>query len=91
MTVKYVNAYEVGRCYGGPEEGGWWYDAGNPLASIPCRTEEEIEAAKKLLHDIFDEEYNKNGRYSVIGTDDLVVYVEDDFAAPFPAERPHYE
>ena len=31
----YVNAYEVMRHYGGPEEGGWWYDSFNPLASIP--------------------------------------------------------
>jgi hypothetical protein len=22
----YVSVYEVERCYGGPEEGGWWYD-----------------------------------------------------------------
>jgi len=26
---KFVVAfYEVDRCYGGPEEGGWWYDSG---------------------------------------------------------------
>ncbi|HPT72144.1 MAG TPA: hypothetical protein PLE74_07675 [Candidatus Cloacimonadota bacterium] len=31
----YVNAYEVSRSYGGPEEGGWWFDVFNPLASIP--------------------------------------------------------
>lgn len=24
----FVNVYEVDRCYGGPEEGGWYYDAG---------------------------------------------------------------
>ena len=24
----YVNEYEVDRKYGGPEEGGWWYDTG---------------------------------------------------------------
>ena len=35
MDVLYVNAYAVTRHYGGPEEGGWWYNAGEPLASIP--------------------------------------------------------
>ncbi len=31
MTTKYyVTVYSVGQCYGGPEEGGWWYDAGTP-------------------------------------------------------------
>lgn len=26
----YVNIYDVGRAYGGPEEGGWYYDYGTP-------------------------------------------------------------
>ena len=26
--VSFVNVYRVERCYGGPEEGGWWYNAG---------------------------------------------------------------
>jgi len=33
--ILYVNLYRVTRHYGGPEEGGWWYDAGEPLASVP--------------------------------------------------------
>ena len=33
--VAFVNAYAVTRHYGGPEEGGWWYNAGHPLASMP--------------------------------------------------------
>jgi hypothetical protein len=31
----YVNAYEVTREYGGPEEGGWYYDVHRPIGSIP--------------------------------------------------------
>ena len=23
----YLNTFEVWDCYGGPEEGGWWYEA----------------------------------------------------------------
>ena len=33
---KYVNVYLVQQGYGGPEEGGWWYDYGVPHVSIPC-------------------------------------------------------
>lgn len=33
--VYYVNAYIVSRHCGGSEEGGWWYDAGHPIASVP--------------------------------------------------------
>lgn len=36
-TFQYLNAYEVTRHYGGPEEGGWWYNMGTPLASIPLK------------------------------------------------------
>jgi hypothetical protein len=37
--MLYINAYKVYRAYGGPEEGGWWYDMGTPVASIPISTE----------------------------------------------------
>ena len=30
-VLKFVNVYEVHRCYGGPEEGGWHYNAGEFL------------------------------------------------------------
>ena len=33
MTI-YLNTYEVWQAYGGPEEGGWWYDAGEPVQSV---------------------------------------------------------
>ena len=33
-AVRFVTAYRVTRHYGGPEEGGWWYDWYAPLESI---------------------------------------------------------
>ena len=30
----FVNVHRVQRAFGGPEEGGWWYDRGNYLESI---------------------------------------------------------
>lgn len=39
--MLYLNAYRVSRVYGGPQEGGWYYDAGEPLASIPIPTRHE--------------------------------------------------
>ena len=26
--MYYINVYEMSQAYGGPEEGGWWYDVG---------------------------------------------------------------
>lgn len=39
MTV-YLNVYRVYQCYGGPEEGGFWYDVGEPLESTVISDEE---------------------------------------------------
>lgn len=36
-SLLYVNAYEVTRHYGGPEEGGWYYNHHEPIASIPVK------------------------------------------------------
>jgi hypothetical protein len=33
MTL-YLNVYEIDRCYGGPEEGGWYYDSGDFIKCI---------------------------------------------------------
>jgi hypothetical protein len=92
--MKYVNAYSVGRYYGGPEEGGWWYDAGTPLASVPFTadvTDERLEQEKTRLREEIGWETEGQGRYSVVGDDDFVVCVEDEFAQHFPLQTPHYE
>lgn len=45
----YVNIYDHGRAYGGPEEGGWWFDVGTPIGSIPIElTDEE----RKSIHSV---------------------------------------
>ena len=31
VPTYYVNLYKEGMGYGGPEEGGWWYDEGYPV------------------------------------------------------------
>jgi hypothetical protein len=38
-TIAFVNAYAVTRHFGGREEGGWWFNAGSPLASVPVEIE----------------------------------------------------
>ena len=44
VVVKFANAYLTDRLYGGPEEGGWWYDCGEPVMSLPflCDESEEV-------------------------------------------------
>jgi len=89
---RWVSAYEVTRHYGGPEEGGWYYDAGTPLASIPVDTEGEAHAARVTLKAKFHDDYaDRRTRFSVIGEEDLLIVLEDGPAEPWPLETPHYE
>lgn len=51
-VVKYANAYLTDRLYGGPEEGGWYYDVGEPVMSLPfiCEEGEETTEEGTVFH-----------------------------------------
>lgn len=54
-TTAFLVVYEVTRHYGGPEEGGWWYDRYHHTGvAIPFRADVTYEAT--LLEDKFYEE-----------------------------------
>jgi len=40
INRKYVVIWDVGRSYGGSEEGGWWFDAGQAIGNIPVELTE---------------------------------------------------
>jgi hypothetical protein len=88
--MKYVNAYIVTRHYGGPEEGGWWFNAGEPLASVPVSDNGDPEVIREDLRVKFAD-LNRGNIYSVRGGEEVAVYIEEEFATYFPKERPHYE
>jgi hypothetical protein len=88
MSTQFVNAYAVERCYGGPEEGGWWFDAGQPIESRVCGTDAEVEAARAELRAKYP---RTDKRYSVLGGDDYSVIVEDHPGCAYPTEWPRYE
>jgi hypothetical protein len=91
----YVNVYSIDRCYGGPEEGGWWYDAGMPFDGIQrnsfgCDTQEEAERIQEWLTKSLDRYQPQRNRYSVVGGADIDVFIEAAPPQPWPAERPYY-
>jgi len=80
--------------YGGPEEGGWQYDAGRLLAAIPVplegaanrrtTTAAAVLAADELLANAY--------RHLAEGDTQLTTTIELDLPEPyFPLKRPHYE
>lgn len=96
-TTVYANVYGVAQCYGGPEEGGWWYDTGYPLASVPFTTEAVpghgpngvvIRYSRKLpeqVQRVVDSVIAGNGEHNPR------LYVETKFAHDWPISRPYYE
>lgn len=85
----HVNVYELDRHYGGPEEGGWWYDSGEPILSAPFSNEKEAAAYQESLY----EKYPRTHKSSsvIYSGGDYAVWIEDQFAVRFPEETPHYE
>lgn len=56
-TTAFISAYNVTRQYGGPEEGGWWYDSYEWLkVSIPFRASQDYEW-RELPEDEMDPMY----------------------------------
>jgi hypothetical protein len=92
-TLMWVNAYSIVQCYGGPEEGGWWFDAGECLASIPCTSDEQVNEAIDRLSGMYQAEYSAYHKRSTSTGDgiDLAICVEDSKGSAYPEQRPHYE
>ena len=87
----YLNVYLVDRLRGGPEEGGWYYDTGDPLESRALDPHEDVEAAKAAARKRWEEQGASRPRWSAIGGPDVEVYLEKHFARRFPERRPAYE
>ena len=49
----YVSVYDVFQAYGGPEEGGWWYNKRGCLLSLPMTREEiQTQNVDKIIEDL---------------------------------------
>jgi hypothetical protein len=89
--VRFVNVYWVTRNYGGPQEGGWWYDAGELQECHVCTTEEEAE---KLALKLDDGKFSNEGLRdlgSVLSSGVFRVLISERPGHDWPEERPHYE
>lgn len=85
----FVGVYSVNRDYGGPEEGGWWFDTGELVQSTAVNSLAEAEALREKLR----EEFPDTGKSSsVLGGDDYGIRIGIvPHAKYFPEERPRYE
>jgi len=87
----YVSQYVVDRCYGGPEEGGWYYDWEDFQAVVAeFSDKEEAFSYARACNDFNREQFGEPNRWSVVGSPDVACYVEETIGEFQTTERPHY-
>lgn len=87
--IKFVNVYLVRRHYGGPQEGGWWFDTGELLHCEPV-LDEGVEARVKELEGNYSNE-DRRELSSVLSDGVFDVVVSDTPGSDWPDEIPQYE
>lgn len=97
--MYYVHKYQIALQYGGPEEGGWWYEAGTPTGFVlgPLTDEEGAYDQAYDLNKLEQERRKREEQYdytSVLAKlSSHYSYTVSTDATPlsYPATRPHYE
>lgn len=80
--LRFVSVYNVGRRYGGPEEGGWYYDCYMPVSTRPV-----LRFRARVLQARLRAEHEPHaGRRNW-----YAVYVEKTPYENMTRNRPHYE
>lgn len=78
-----VGVYDKDRVYGGPEEGGWYYSAGDLTYKWEVRGFEDMDEARRYA-DQLREKYFEDKRIIVI------CFTEELPIPHYPTTRPHY-
>lgn len=100
-VTYYVHKYEIAQCYGGPEEGGWWYTNGEPVEdwdTLEFPTEDLAYEQCRILN---DQEHMRREPEEEYGFTSVLSYRSHHYTfsvetTPTPEEyplkeRPHYE
>lgn len=96
----YIHKHSVAQAYGGPEEGGWWYDTGVPVEdwTVPSYDDEDIAYmfCRALNYQEYERRENEEEyEYTSVLSyrSEHYSYTVEDFPIPrpFPEYRPHYE
>jgi len=96
--MYYCHKFEVALQYGGPEEGGWYFNSGEPTGQRigPFAYEDDAFEKCRELNDI----EHKRSEEQQYGYTSVLAHRSEHFewdvsdeekAKPFPEYRPHYE
>jgi hypothetical protein len=105
-TMYFVATYLCDRAYGGPEEGGWWYDYGDLVTDATLLTEHGLALPTCLAnapnaYKLSNEQnallkttlnVDRRPKYSVLSEGVYESHVmEGSLPSHFPITKPHYE
>lgn len=84
-----VALYETWTRYGGPEEGGYYYECGFPIKAVCVFNKKQaIRTAIQLQQEAL-KEFGSERDY--LGWPNFRVTFEQGYPKPYPEQRPHYE
>lgn len=92
----FVTLFLVDRMYGGPEEGGWWYDFGKPILDdtrnkVFDNHDEALAYLANVRAAAIDMNQDRPPYTSVNGEGEYRFLLTEGPAQQFPKVRPHYE
>ena len=94
MTKFLVSVYEANQAYGGPEEGGWWYDVGELVRTVRTfASRGEASTYCRRMNALLKRTLNKDRAplSSVVCDGWYVARVDTDIAPQYyPTETPYY-
>jgi len=87
--------YEIDLGYGGPEEGGWWFNTGSLARPLRlCRNEEQAYKLARRANRLLDFLQRKKIQVSSAayrgGIHEVLVF-ENELPKGYPERRPRYE
>lgn len=86
---RYLSVYEVTRHYGGPEEGGWWYNLYDLVTTVHVPPHEDLEEVRDQLQAKYGD-LAQGDIYSVLGGVAVSVVVESTPGEHQSTGRPTY-
>lgn len=90
-----VSVYSVDRAYGGPEEGGWWYDTGQLERTVAAfrSLDKAVRYCERLTQKLSRLNAGKYPPNSVLSRGDWLDAMIHRRVAPtyFPSARPIFE
>ena len=78
-----ITVHRVWDCYGGPEEGGWWFRCGSPVENICIFSREQAVKELFRLHQKYEAEDYEGEEYDIC--------LSQYYAKWYPETKPHYE